>query len=275
MSDDPATQVAAFGSFTSAIDYANTQLKNYGVMTDSGHWQGVTTDGKPDLMTKEILDMGFAVDLERASWHMPTEDYAEWVDELASEIEPNLPWANMEFEERVGGAPKNPHDSLTSWPWWHGQTDETMNPEGQFTHTYSERFWPTPNKGVRFRMGNYDDVLDLLFQHPNTRQAYLPIFFPEDTGAKHSGRVPCTLGYHFLLRSSHLHCWYEIRSCDAVRHFRDDLYLAARLVGHTIETLFEREVHSDREQVWVDVDPGMLLFRAHSFHVHMGDYHLL
>jgi thymidylate synthase len=109
-----------------------------------------------------------------------------------------------------------------------------------------------------------------------TRQAYFPIFFPEDTGAVHGGRIPCTLGYHFLLRSGLLHCWYEIRSCDAVRHFRDDLYLATRLVQWVVAELVEKETpRSDREQVWVDVNPGTMFFKAHSFHVHMGDRHLL
>lgn len=137
-----------------------------------------------------------------------------------------------------------------------------------------------PLFGIHFRYGDYGDVLDLLAEDPYTRQAYLPIFFPEDTGAVHRGRIPCSLGYHFLLRGNKLHCWYEIRSCDAVRHFRDDLYLASRLVAHTIEQLERRadEYQFDPQsahEVWRAVDPGTLYFTAHSFHVHMGDIHRL
>jgi thymidylate synthase len=113
------------------------------------------------------------------------------------------------------------------------------------------------------------DVIDLLCRRPYTRQATLPIFFPEDTGAKHGGRIPCTLHYHFMLRNGKLHMWYPIRSCDAVRHFRDDVYMAMRLCQWVLSELREKE------QVWVDVDPGVLSFTAYSFHAHMGDWHLL
>jgi hypothetical protein len=268
-----------FVNFESAISVSLKQLQKFGEDVDTGTWQGVSTVGKPDMVTRELLDLGFNVNLERAAM---AGDTAAWIDQIAQEIKPNLPWADEHFAERVGGIPRNPDPSHVHWPWWHGQDDETKQ-GGVFTHTYSERFWPTvdghpggPNpRGIRFRYGDYNDVLDLLRREPYTRQAYLPIFFPEDTGAVHGGRIPCSLGYHFLLRGNQFHCWYEIRSCDAVRHFRDDLYLAARLVAHTLSELFEHELRSDDKQVWVDVNPGKLLFSCHSFHVHKGDAHLL
>jgi hypothetical protein len=85
-------------------------------------------------------------------------------------------------------------------------------------------------RGIRFDYGDLDDVVDLLVRSPLTRQAYLPIWFPEDTGAHHRQRVPCTLGYHFMIRESQLSCRYYMRSCDLIRHFTDDLYMAARLM---------------------------------------------
>lgn len=278
--------MARFGNFQSAIDYSIASLKHYGAKVDTGKWQGIATEGKPDLITQEILNLDFEIPLERGSWH--DGDKLSWQDELAIETGCNVDWADEHFMERVSGVPLNPDPSHERWPWWHGQ-DSTTKFNGMFSHTYSERFWPKqaadltehgffpPNgrKGIRYEYGDLNDVLTMLENDPWTRQAYLPIFFPEDTGAVHGGRIPCTLGYHFLLRDKKLHIWYEIRSCDAVRHFRDDIYLAARLCGWVIEQLFERELRSDKEQVWVDVDPGSLYFKAHSFHVHMGDYHLL
>jgi thymidylate synthase len=142
----------------------------------------------------------------------------------------------------------------------------------KFTHTYQERFWPKDllNVGIRWGPGDLDDVVGLLSSSPLTRQAYLPIFFPEDTGAVHGGRIPCTLGYYFLVRDRLLHLWYEIRSCDAVRHFRDDLYLAARLQLWVLERLQEIA-----PEYWRSVQPGTFHFHAYSFHVHHGDLHLL
>lgn len=153
-----------------------------------------------------------------------------------------------------------------------------------FTHTYQERFWPkfagenergrggNGMRGLRYAYGDLDDVVNLLLREPYTNQAYLPIFFPEDTGAVHGGRVPCTLGYHFMLRQNRLHMWYEIRSCDYVRHLRDDLYLACRLLLWVLLELTAREAQeNDDSHLWRDVEPGMLHFLAHSLHYHKGD----
>jgi len=243
--------IPAYANFDAAIESALRTLTLYGREVDAGHWQGIPTRGKPDLQTLEVQSVAFRVAIPYS------------LDELRRTIKPNLPWADLEFDDRVSGHPTNPHSSLSEWPWWHDQI------ETPFSHTYSERFWPTPNKGYRFKMGNLDDVVELLLSRPHTRQAYLPIFFPEDTGAVHGGRIPCTLGYHFLLRDDRLHLWYEIRSCDAVRHFRDDLYLAARLAIWVIEECRERD------PMWDKVGPGTMTFLAHSFHVHKGDLHHL
>jgi hypothetical protein len=273
-----------FSNIQVAIDWSISRLKASHSVVDAGHWQGVPTKGAPDLMTKEILDL---------SWGAPMPMTPAG---LSAVTQANQPWAEREFQERVGGEPHNPHDSLPDWPWWHGQADATMT-QGKFTHTYSERFWPKQaaegedplcrrcgagampgyhrNYGIRYPYGDYGDVVDLLAREPHTRQAYLPIFFPEDTGAVHGGRIPCSLGYHFLLRQGSLHLWYEIRSCDAVRHFRDDIYLAVRLAQHTLAELIRRSPDEEPGQGvwWPAVDLGNLYFTAHSFHVHMGDYH--
>jgi hypothetical protein len=264
-------------------------LDTVGETVDAGRWQGIPTEGKPDLVTKEILDVNLNIKMFRPMWNEGLE--GDYIGEIANELKPNLPWADEHFAERVGGVPLNPDPSHVNWPWWHGQDGVTKSNLGKFTHTYSERFWPRhagegddgpyrtfegrDNFGIRYPYGEYADVLRMLATDPFTRQAYLPIFFPEDTGAVHGGRIPCSLGYHFLLRNGRLNCWYEIRSCDAVRHFRDDLYLAVRLVAHTLNQLLEAEIRSDQQQVWVDIEPGILFFKCHSFHVHMGDYHLL
>jgi len=111
-------------------------------------------------------------------------------------------------------------------------------------------------------------VVKLLVSDPYTRQAYLPVWFPEDTGGG-SKRAPCTIGYHFLMRDGRLDVNYHIRSCDYVRHFRDDLYLTARLLLWVIDrcrTMDER---------WMDVLPGKFLMQIGSLHVFRNDYQML
>lgn len=274
-------------TFDRAITWAEDTLINEGSVVDAGKWQGIQTEGHPSLMTKEVLNLAFEVPLFRGASR--PKDLLEF---LNAEIKPNREWADEHFAERVGGRPWNPDPSHERWPWWRGQDSTTKDEQGKFTHTYSERFWPKHTKadwgstdtqiwpvmeGIRFKYGDLDDVIEQLWDEPMNRQAYLPIFFPEDTGAVHGGRVPCTLGYHFLLRNDQLHMWYDIRSCDAVRHFRDDIYLAVRLQLWMLDSLraIENRRVDEPHQRWSYVKPGNLYFCAHSFHVHMGDIHLL
>jgi thymidylate synthase len=209
------------------------------------------------MVTREIINASFE------SLMPPSQQVAEVA------VHPNMPWAEEEFQERVSGEPHNPHHSMEHWPWWRGQIDPQMS------HTYSERFWPTFDEsqirmGIRYAYGDLQDVVDLLRIHPHTRQATFPIFFPEDTGAIHGGRIPCTLHYHFMLRQHLLNLWYPIRSCDAVRHFRDDVYMAIRLCQWVIGQL-----NTGDDELWSQVSPGWLFFTAYSFHVHAADEHLL
>ncbi|QXN73616.1 thymidylate synthase [Gordonia phage AikoCarson] len=113
-----------------------------------------------------------------------------------------------------------------------------------FDHTYPERMWPklaggtpefpAPMSGIRFDYGDLQDVIDLLKRDPFTRQAYLPIWFPEDTGSVEGQRVPCTLGYHFIRYGAQLNVKYFIRSCDITRHLPNDVYMAGRLLQHVV-----------------------------------------
>lgn len=165
---------------------------------------------------------------------------------LAEQTKCDLPWAEDHFQERIGGNPTNPGDTYKYWPYkTFTEEDEYMDGK-KFSHTYQERFWPKQanfsnnqddNQGIRYDLGDLNDVVRQLHDNPLTRQAYLPIFFPEDTGAVHGQRVPCTLGYYFWIQDDKLHCNYMIRSCDIFRHFRNDVYLTGRLMQHIASEL--------------------------------------
>lgn len=162
----------------------------------------------------------------------------ETVEKLKVGITPNLPWADMHFEERISGIPYNPPPSHIHWPFASKKNQAHLDETKKFSHTYPERFFPKfidhefadpPLHGIRYAYGDLNDLVELMIGDPGTRQAYLPIFFPEDTGAVNGVRVPCSLGYHFIIREGYLHMNYYIRSCDFIRHFNDDIYLACRL----------------------------------------------
>lgn len=195
-------------------------------------------------------------------------------------IGPSLPWADRHFEkERVSGEPINPGETWKEWPY--GRSAAAHLKAGQFDHSYAERYWPQyagktpdghladppadhpPLKGIRYDYGDLEDLVSVLVSDPLTRQAYLPIFFPEDlTAALAPARVPCTLGYHFIQRQGQLHVIYPMRSCDFIRHFRDDVYLTVRLLLWVLAKCQARD-----PETWGSVTPGT--FRMHITSLHM------
>lgn len=202
-------------------------------------------------------------------------------------LEPNLPWAEDHFQERVGGKPLNPAPSEAWWPFRQNGNAAHKDSSEVFSHTYPERMWPTfanvgevrpngrqvfvPHNGIRYEYGDLDDLVHLLARDPFTRQAYLPIWFPEDTGAVDGQRVPCSLGYHFIRRGVSLDCQYFMRSCDFFRHFTDDVYMAVRLMQWVVEKLQERDTTSTPEDggyyPWV----GKLTMFISNLHAFKGD----
>lgn len=194
-----------------------------------GKWQQLDVSGSDLHKTHELLNTTIWYD-------MPKKSHA-----LRHFVDPDLPWAENHFQERVGGKAINPGVEHANWPYHAGQVKLHQN-GGKYDHNYMERFWPTdiavapgdgraavPWEGYRFAVGDLNDVIKQLKVDPGTRQAYLPIFFPEDTGATEGQRVPCTLGYHFIVRDGLLHMTYNMRSCEIYRHFTNDVYMACRL----------------------------------------------
>lgn len=242
-----------------AIDNTKQRMVQLGSIVKSNYWQGIES---PDA-TWELFNESFKI--------------IDLTCDLVKTIKPNLPWADIHFEERVGGIPLNPPPSNEIWPFaMNGNKQFKINEA--FSHTYPERFWPEyanaeetdgPNRGIRFPLGDLGALIDLIIKDPMTRQAYLPVWFPEDTGATMGQRVPCTLGYHFIIRGGYMHMNYYIRSCDVIRHFRDDIYLAIRLLHFIIGQLKER---STKRLV---VLPGTYTMHITSLHCFLNEKGLL
>lgn len=212
-----------------------------------GEWQAIRED-IPQADTIELEDVSFAIQI-------PTS-----IDEWQTEIHPDLSWAEDHLLERVSGIPYNPPPSEKWWPYRRQDNQEFKDENEKFSHTYPERFWPklagnasTLRRGIRFPYGDLLDLVELLRSRPGTRQGYLPVWNHEDTGAVEGQRVPCSLGYHFMVRNGELKCVYYIRSCDFFRHFRNDVYMAGRLCQWVAEQ--------------IQVQPGRLVMHISSLHV--------
>lgn len=245
-------------------------------------WQGVDVSKQPAAEMREMLHVNLEADLRGI----------EDLQYYQNTIQPNLPWADNHFEERVCGYPINPGIEWANWPWG-VNAEKSLGPTGLFNHNYMERYWPRfagqargndpetyarnlrlhyhapvpPRHGIRHEYGDLAGLVRDLAAEPDTRQAYLPVWFPEDTGDAHKGRKPCTLGYHFIMRRNKLDVVYYLRSCDFAHHFRDDVYLTLRLL-HWVLT----ECRRINPEVWKNVQMGKFVMQITSLHMFINDF---
>ena len=215
-------------------------------------------------LRKTLNDYGYAIVTER--WQGDTK-HPEFFETLhasekfqmipdykkaSEQLEATQPWADVHFDERVSGIPYNPPPSHTMWL---KDTDKYLSDDEAFSHSYPERMWCDDRDGIRFKWGNLDKAVELLKKEPTTRQCYIPIWFPEDiTAACEGERVPCTFGWHFMVRDNIVHCAYHMRSCDVRRHLMNDLYFANRLAIWI------------NEKAELNAEMGILHFSATSLH---------
>lgn len=229
----------------SNIETLRITLLNHGRILENPKWQGISTGHN----MYEVESLFFKA-------RMPAT-----IQELENQTLADLPWAENHFRERISGNPANPGYEYKNWPYYRKDQDDnrfrsTSNSERAdlFSHTYMERFWPSrSNLGygqVKFRVGDYNDIVDQLIKDRNTRQAYLSIWHPEDQSNDEDRRKPCSLGYYFSIRENKLNLTYHIRSVDFFRHLRNDIYMAVRLAQDVCNSVTE----------WIDneVEPGIL-----------------
>lgn len=259
-------------TFTREIALVDSSFKKYAKLLKTKTWQSTDISHRPEAQMMEIINVHFGA-------AMLSED----LDDYRQDIKPNIPWADRHFIlERASGKPINPGETWKEWPYANS-ANNFLEEDGKFSHTYAERYWPKdasdwqelkvddppPMLGIRYWYGDLGDVIKLLQSDPYTRQAYLPVWFPEDTGVVHGKRVPCSLGYHFLVRDGRLNIYYPIRSCDYIRHFRDDIYLTVRLGLWILQQLRKLD------PFWNDVTLGRFTMWIGSLHCFINDYRKL
>jgi hypothetical protein len=142
-------------SFLVADSRLRNRMLNEGKRIHPARWQGIDISTRPDAEMVELLNVDLDVDLRGI------EDLEQW----RVECQPNLPWADDHFAERVSGFPLNPPPSWAWWPWA-GSAAKFRSSE-KFNHTYPERYWPKeagadermfitspqiPNQGIRSRL---------------------------------------------------------------------------------------------------------------------------
>ncbi len=216
-------------NFKEALSEIKRDLAEMGIDVHPQTMQDKYVANNPDYATKELQNYCYTV-----------LDAVSHVDEL----EPSQPWAAVELRERLSGIPVNPGKAWTYRP----EVWQEFLHDGRFAYTYSERmFW---------QLGT---IINELRTHPDSRQLWLSIWDPgrDILQLGGHGRVPCSLGYLFQLRKSRLNMTYFMRSCDYVTHFRNDVWLAVKLLEHVAQE--------------VGTKPGDFTHFIGSFHVYAKD----
>lgn len=192
-----------FSNFEEALDEIKRDLSEMGTEIHPQTMQDKFIGDNPDYETKELQNYCYTVK-----------------DALKSitQLHPSLPWAMIEFSERVSGQAINPGDAYKC-------REEIWNEflhNGKFAYTYSERMF---NKlGV---------LINEIKNKPESRQLYLNIWEGRDLNFLGGiSRVPCSLGYLFQVRNGKLNITYFMRSCDYATHFQNDVFLAVLLLDY-------------------------------------------
>jgi len=228
----------------SEIAKAYNVLLDQNKVSDNNEWQSISIDKKNPLVevTDLFLNLGSTT-------------------RIKEETNADLPWSEDHFQERICGKPINPGNQYKNWPYYKGiDNDNLFRDSGKFSHNYMERYWCKGFKGIRFNYGDLNDIIERLKNNTYTRQAFLSVWHPEDQ-SNEGVRVPCTIGYWFYRNGNELDCTYLIRSCDAVRHFRNDIYMTYRLLEHV--------------GINIGLLPGNLKMWIGSFHCFQSDLYTL
>src|SRR3990167_3214235 len=192
-----------FANCREATSEIKRDLKEMGVEVKLNRMQDKDIKDDPDYYTLEFRGYSYAI--------LDTSDK----DYLLEMFGKKKDWAEAEFSERISLQNLNPGEA---WKLRDDVWREFLH-SGKLAYTYSERIKEQAEK-----------IIDEFSVNPTTRQAYLSIWDPNiDIDKMGKERVPCSLGYHFMIRDGEMECRYMIRSNDLFTHFAYDVWLAIAL----------------------------------------------
>ena len=216
-----------FKTFDEARNEIKRDLKEMGLRVEGRYKQ----DKLGSFPTMELINYGYTV-----------------LEPHLDDLNPVHGWSCAEWNEReagIFGNPQNPgyawkfrRDLQMDWAEYLEYNGEPLRPgvtlelaqqalpqfkddQYGFAYTYSQRF-ATGDQVFK--------VIRELRRNPESRQLYISLWhLVEDPDRLGKRRVPCSLGWHFMMREGKLHMTYTMRSCDFVTHWDNDVWLALRL----------------------------------------------
>jgi thymidylate synthase len=221
-----------------AIDELRRNVSELGTTVELKTYQNINIAGNPDFITKELIGESFKI-TEAVS----SEAALEYIHETRGEG-----WRNFvvqEFDERLSEDHVNPGDS---WRLVGDYWNKFFNKSGKHDYTYNERIRP-----------QLQLVIEELKRDPGSRRAFLSIW---DSGRDPENslremRVPCSLGYQFLIRNGKVDIIYLMRSSDVMQLIDIDIFMTLCLKEHVASVL--------------GLNPGVAHFHIGSLHGYKRD----
>lgn len=203
-----------FANCSEAIAELCRDLMEMGVYVAVERFQDRDVKGLREYETKEIIGYSFCI--------LDTSDKDKLIEYMKLDT---LEWCKAEFAERVSGKYINPGASWKLRPEIWKEFLHDYGGRKKFAYHYSERITP-----------QIENVIAELKKNPSSRQCVISIFNPSIDNKKiGKDRVPCSLCYSFIIRNGKLDLIYNLRSCDLLTHFSDDIWLAIAMQEHVAE----------------------------------------
>jgi len=117
-------------NFKQALRDLEEYFEHDSMLVHTNNWQGTEIKDNSQAQMCEVLHESFRA-------YMGHRDLAKY----AEQIQPNLPWADNHFLERVGGQPLNPGVEWANWPWCNSNNIfiKPVSKHSLFTVRFSQR----------------------------------------------------------------------------------------------------------------------------------------
>jgi len=197
-----------YNNFGEALSEIKRDVAEMGIRVHPDTYQDVVVRDDPNYDTLELQNYIYTV-----------------TGAMLGDLHPTQPWADAEWQERVVGLkgvkPPNPGEA---WKLRKEVWRQFLRLHGKFSYTYADRFYHH----------SAGDVIKELRLRPESRQLFMSVWNPIEDVLSMGGynRIPCSLGYWFILRDGELHMTYLQRSADLVTHFENDIWMAMKLLRY-------------------------------------------
>lgn len=208
-----------YKDFVESTNEIRRDLKEMGIRVTPKTYQDKNVQGNLDFETLEVQNYVYSVSQPKLR-----------------DLAPTQPWAEHEWGERLAGINRNHVNPGEAWKLRGGLWNQFLESNGRFSYTYGERF---------SKSAHVLRAIERLEHDPDSRQCWISVWDPNRDPLRIGGirRVPCSLGYHVMIRQGTVQLTYIQRSADFATHFINDVWMAARLqdyisfqLGHPVGT---------------------------------------